>query len=78
MVMSWHMLWNNLIYLPRSNPPAAVPVARYASIKDVSVGYEVYPLGAEDDYVVCCRGQREEEHFKLKANSQEDSTCNEW
>lgn len=47
------------------------------SVKDVSVGHEEHPLGAENDDVVCCRGQGEEEHFELKAHPEEDSTCNE-
>lgn len=66
-------------HVPRSSiPPAAVPVCWYISVKGVPVGYEERPPGAEDDCVVRCRGQRQEEHFELKADSQEDSTCNEW
>lgn len=49
----------------------------FGSVKDVAVGYEERPLGAEDDDVVRCRGQREEEHFELKADSQENSAGHE-
>ncbi len=47
------------------------------SVEDISVCDEERALGAEDDDVVCCRSQDEEEHFELKADPEEDSTGNE-
>lgn len=43
----------------------------------MSVDHKQVPLGAEDDDVVCRGRHGEEEHFELKAHSQENSTCNE-
>lgn len=67
-----------LTHFWHSVPPAAVPAARDVRIEDLSIGLEEILLGAEDDDVICCGGQGEEEHFELKAYAEEDSTCNEW
>lgn len=66
-----------LIYFLHSAPPAAVPGAVDLSVEDVSVLHEEFPLGAEDEDVVGCGCQHEEEHFELKAHTEEDSACNE-
>lgn len=67
-----------LAYLPDCiYVPAAVPARVGLSVQDDSVGHKEFPLGAEDDDVVHCGGQGEEEHFELKAHAEEDSTCNE-
>ena len=60
-----------------SVPPAAIAAVVLLSVEEVSVDLKEFPVGAEDDDVVCCGGQGEEEHFELKAHPEEDSTCNE-
>lgn len=58
--------------------PAAVCTVIDLSIKEWFISLKEVNPGAEDDDVVCCGGHSEEEHFKLEAHSQEDSTCNKW
>lgn len=47
------------------------------SVENFSVDHKEFPLGAEDEDVVRCGGQDEEEHFELKAHPEEDSACDE-
>lgn len=56
---------------------AIVPVFIELVVKHLSIAAEETSLGAEDDDVVGCGGQGEEDHFNLKAHPQEHSTSYE-